>query len=223
MDSSRFLRPYSYLEATFVTVVGARMTEKRPISELLEAYRSGDETAREQLLGRLESELRSLTRRLVGRQIRSERESMDVCQSLLLAFHLRASDGKIEIENDAAFRGYLRSMIRHKLAGLSDRIRAKKRGGGRAAVPLRTAGEEEEGVDLPSLDPSASVVARTSELRGALIEALSKEELRILEGRLAGRTNVEIADALGKTPDAVRMAWGRARKKLEEKGLLRSG
>ena len=107
------------------------MPDPRSISDLLAAYRGGDEDARDELLVRLEKELRGITRSLLGRQIRNERESMDICQSLLLAFHLRAADGRVEIENEAAFRGYLRSMIRHKLANLSDKIRAAKRGGRR--------------------------------------------------------------------------------------------
>jgi len=192
----------------------------RTISELLAAYRAGDEDARDELLARLEKELRGITRGLLGRQIRNERESVDICQSLLLAFHLRAADGRVEIENEAAFRGYLRSMIRHKLANLSDRIRAAKRGGGARPLSLTPDADEEDAVELPSVDPAASVVARTEELRRGLAESLSTEELAILEGRLAGKTNAEIADALEKSPDAIRMSWNRARKKLIERGLV---
>ena len=70
----------------------------RPLGELVEAYRKGDPAAQQELLTRLESQLRMLVRALLGKQIRTERESMDVCQSLLLAFHLQAQAGKVKLE-----------------------------------------------------------------------------------------------------------------------------
>lgn len=66
------------------------------------------------------------------------------------------------------------------------------------------------------------MVAGTAELRKKLEGALTPDELTIFEGRLAGRTNQEIGDALGKAPDAVRMIWNRAREKLVQRGILRA-
>jgi RNA polymerase sigma factor (sigma-70 family) len=186
----------------------------RPIPDLIAAYQQGDTAAQEELLEKLETQLRGLVRALLGKQIRTERESMDVCQSLLLAFHLQAKHGKVKIDSEEALRGYLRAMIRHKLANLSDRIRTAKRGGGKAPASA-------EELALPSFDPSASMVAGTAETRMKLEQALEKEELVILEGRLAGRTNQEIAEELGKSADAVRMTWNRAREKLVAQGILR--
>jgi RNA polymerase sigma factor (sigma-70 family) len=188
----------------------------RALSELIEGYRRGDAAAQTELLERLESQLRTLVRALIGKQIRTERESLDVCQSLLLAFHLQAKAGKVAFESEEAFRAYLRTMIRHKLANLSDRIRTAKRGGGAQPAPA-------DELPLPSFDPSASMVAGTAEMRAKLEQVLEKDELAILEGRLAGRTNQEIADDLGKQPDAVRMTWNRARDKLVQRGILKPG
>jgi RNA polymerase sigma factor (sigma-70 family) len=185
----------------------------RPLPELIEAYKTGDATAQTELLEKLETQLRGLVRALLGKQIRTERESMDVCQSLLLAFHLQAKQGKVKIDSEDALRAYLRAMIRHKLANLSDRIRTAKRGGGKAPASA-------EDLALPSFDPSASMVAGTAEMRAKLEQVLEKDELAILEGRLAGRTNKEVANDLGKTPDAVRMTWNRAREKLVQRGIL---
>ena len=185
----------------------------RPLPELIEAYQEGDTVAQTELLEKLETQLRGLVRALLGKQIRTERESLDVCQSLLLAFHLQAKAGKVKLDSEEALRGYLRAMIRHKLANLSDRIKTAKRGAGKQPASA-------EDLPLRSFDPSASMVAGTAEMRIKLEQALDKEELAILEGRLAGRTNQEIADDLGKTPDAVRMTWNRARDKLVAQGIL---
>jgi RNA polymerase sigma factor (sigma-70 family) len=185
----------------------------RPIPDLITAYQQGDAAAQQELLECLETQLRGLVRALLGKQIRTERESVDVCQSLLLAFHLQAKAGKVKLDSEEALRGYLRAMIRHKLANLSDRIKTAKRGAGKQPASA-------EDLPLPSFDPSASMVAGTAEMRIQLEQVLEREELAILEGRLAGRTNQEIADDLGKTADAVRMTWNRAREKLVAQGIL---
>jgi RNA polymerase sigma factor (sigma-70 family) len=185
----------------------------RPIPDLIAAYQQGDAAAQQELLERLETQLRSLVRALLGKQIRTERESLDVCQSLMLAFHLQAKAGKLKLDSEEALRSYLRTMIRHKLANLADRLKTAKRGAGKPPASA-------EELALPSFDPSASMVAGTAEMRARLEQVLDKEELAILEGRLAGRTNQEIADDLGKTPDAVRMTWKRARDKLVAQGIL---
>lgn len=186
----------------------------KTLAELLEGYRRGDPEAQTELLTRLEAQLRMLVRALVGKQIRTERESQDICQSLLLAFHLQAGAGKVAFENEEAFKGYLRTMIRHKLANLADRIKTTKRGGGAAAVP-------QEELQLPAFDPSASMVAGTAELRQKMEGALGEEERAILEGLLAGRGYAEIAGELDKSPDAIRMAWNRARDRLVAQGVLK--
>ena len=185
----------------------------RDLDELMAAYRECDAEAEGQLLERMEGLLRGTVRKLMGRGIRFDRESMDVCQSVLLAFHLQARDGKIDFENEAALAGFLRTMVRHKMANLSDHMRALKRGGGAKGVDI-----DGDGFQLPALDPSASMVAGTAEIRKKIEATLGPEERAILEGRLAGRTNKEIGEKLGKSADAVRMIWNRAREKLADSG-----
>jgi len=187
----------------------------KTLGELLEGYRKGDAAAQTELLTRLEAQLRMLVRALVGKQIRTERESVDICQSLLLAFHLQAGAGKIAFENEEAFKGYLRTMIRHKLANLSDRIKTAKRGGGAVAVP-------QDDLQLPAFDPTASMVVGTAELRKKMEGAMGEEERAILEGLLSGRGYAEIGGELGKSPDAIRMTWNRARDRLVAQGILKS-
>jgi len=189
--------------------------EKRLV-DLLPGYRSGDPVAQQEFLDRMESLLRAMVRKAMGPQVRTERESMDVCQSIMLAFHLGAAQGTAEFENDAALGGYLMQMIRHKMANLSDRIRAIKRGSGVAPVPI----DEEADCRLAAPSPTVSMAMGVAELHARIARELTEEEAAILRGRLEGRTNKEIAGRLGKSPDAVRMAWNRARHELVAKGVL---
>jgi DNA-directed RNA polymerase specialized sigma24 family protein len=154
----------------------------------------------------------------MGKKLRSMEESTDLCQSVLLAFHLRAEAGKLEMDDEAKIRAYLRGMLRNKLANRADILKAAKRGGGERPAPLEDSGGRP--IDVPAYDPTASVLASVAEMKLRLERHLDRDEMAILEGRLAGRTNAEIAAELGTTADAVRMKWNRARERLVRAGEI---
>lgn len=190
------------------------------LTDLFEEYRTGDAQSQEIFLRRLETRLLQMVRRLIGPQIRSLKDSVDLTQSLLLSFHQSAMEGKVEVENDQALDAYLRSMVRHKIANVSDHQKALKRGGGRQPISLDAAEQQQEVPATRPFDPTASMFARVAETIERLGQALDPEEMEIFRSRIAGRSHVEIAAKLGKTPDAVRMTWVRARAKLVQNGVL---
>ena len=53
-----------------------------------------------------------------------------------------------------------------------------------------------------------------------MTKILDPDERVIFVGKLTGRTNREIAEGLGKSPDAVRMIWNRARERLVSRGVI---
>jgi len=192
------------------------------IPDQLRAYRAGDSQARDEVLGQVEGLLRHYVRGEMGAKLRSLEESIDLTQSLMLAFHMAASDGKIGVSNEPGLRAYLKSMVRHKIANRADMFSAQKRGGGKLPTSLtRDHLDDEASLPLPADDLTASVVFRVKETRERIEEHSSEEERTILEGRLLGRTDREIADDLGKSPDAVRMIWQRARARMVQQKILR--
>lgn len=182
------------------------------IPELLAAYRAGDARAQEALLARLEPVVRGFVRQQMGKKLRSVEESTDLAQSVLLALHLRAEAGKLDVDDEQKLHALLRVMLRNKLANRADLLKAAKRGSGERPAPLET--------DVAAGDPTASVLAGVAEMKRLLLRELDAEEMAILEGRLAGRTNEEIAAELGTTADAVRMRWNRARDRLVRAGRI---
>ena len=189
----------------------------RPLSDCIEAYQRGEGDAPVELLKAAEPLLRRYVQTSMGEKLRSLEESIDISQSLMLAFHVQVSGRKVEFENEAALKGYLRSMVRHKLANRADAMKAKKRGGG--ATPQSLDGEAS--LPLPTNDLTASMVFRVQETKTQIDAELDAEEQAILEGRLMGLTNKEIADRLGKTADAVRMVWNRSRSRIVQRQILR--
>ena len=193
---------------------------ERSIPDLVKAYPTGGEEVKEELLTRLEPVLRGFVRREMGHKLRTMEESLDLCQSVLFAFHLRADAGKIEVEDESALRGYLRAMLRNKLANRADMLKAVKRGGGKRPASLDSARDEKGELQLPAFDPTVSMAAGVAELNKKLQSELDTDEMAILEGRLAGCTNPEIAVELGASADAIRMRWKRVRDRLVRNGLL---
>ena len=106
-------------------------------------------------------------------------------------------------------------MVRHKMANLSDRQNAARRGGGATGSP-----SEDADVAAPEATFSPNLLTYAAEIHTRIRTELSEEEFVILDGRLSGRTNQEIAESLNKSADAVRMTWNRARQRLIERGII---
>ncbi len=182
----------------------------------MQAYREGDATAQEELLADVEPILQRYVHHSMGAQLKSLEESIDLSQSLLLGFHMALLKGKVELENEGALRAYLRTMVRNKLANQGDAMKAAKRGKGKRPASL----DAELRLNPPTHNITASVRFRVTEMQDRIRQELGPDEEAILEGRLLGRSYPEIARDLGKSADAVRVMWGRARERLRERGLI---
>ena len=193
--------------------------EARKLHTLAESYVRGDAHKQDEFLEAVQPVLLGYVRRSMGGKLRSMEQSIDVSQSLLLGLHMRLASGELRFSDDRAFKGYLKQMVSHKLASHAEAAGAQKRGNGQAAKSL---GDE---VSIPPArnELTASVAMRVKETKARIDEEITDDERFILEGRLLGRTNQEIARDLGTTADAVRMIWNRSRQRLVNRGILRDG
>jgi RNA polymerase sigma-70 factor (ECF subfamily) len=171
--------------------------------DLLRLAQKGDERARNDLLARYLPRLeRWATRRLpVG--VRSMLDTGDIVQDALIAAvrHLH----RIEVRSDNAFEVYVKRAIRNRIVDIYRR-------------PKRIRTELNEA--LPAADPSALelVIGREAlERYEAATETLSDSDCQfIFMHTELGLSAGEIADVLGKTPDAARMALKRALTRLAD-------
>lgn len=189
-------------------------------SKLLQAYERGDPEARQRVMKRAAALSKSFASQAMGRGLRSIEESIDIAQSVMLAFHVGAAAGEVELPSDQALKGYLRGMVRNKLANRSDKMKAAKRGGGQKLASLEDLEDASDTVPRKGPISTASTIVRAEELKSRIEAALSDEERTVFEGRLQGQTNAEIAQQLGKNGDAVRMIWNRARERVIRLGLV---
>ena len=93
------------------------MDDDRSFLELIRRVRAGDEAAALDLVRRYEPAVRRVVRlQLRDPRLRRILDSMDVCQSVMASFFLRAATGQYDLDRPAQLLALLAVMARNKLA-----------------------------------------------------------------------------------------------------------
>jgi RNA polymerase sigma-70 factor (ECF subfamily) len=177
------------------------MAEDAEFASLLRRVRGGDEEAATRLVQRYEPAIRRVVRmRLADSNLRRRLDSMDICQSVLASFFVRAALGQYELRSPADLVKLLGVMARNKVADQARKPRIPRQA---PAAP----GDFEE---LASAGPSPSHQAAMRDLLEQVRAQLTEEERQIAERRALGREWTEIAAELGGSPEALRKQLARA-------------
>jgi RNA polymerase sigma-70 factor (ECF subfamily) len=174
-------------------------------AEFLRRVRAGDEEAARELVRKYEAAIRLEVRlRLRQRQLRRYFDSMDICQSVLGSFFVRAALGQFDLDRPEELFNLLVTMTRNKLAYQVRKERAKSRDCRRVAdVPVQEVEAEAGG-------PGPGQMAAGREALEQFRARLSAEERRLADLRAQGLAWAEIAQSLGGTAQARRMQLARA-------------
>jgi RNA polymerase sigma factor (sigma-70 family) len=176
-----------------------------PFADLLVRVRDGDQAAAEELIRRYEPVIRVTVRaRLTDSRLRRLMDSMDICQSVLAGFFVRAAVGEYDLNESNDLIRLLVKMTHNKIA---TQYRHHFRGR-RDVRKLQDLGDD--GLDQVGGEPPPERVAEGRELLAALRGKLTDEERAIADGRGLGKSWQEIADELGGTPEARRKQLARA-------------
>jgi RNA polymerase sigma-70 factor (ECF subfamily) len=182
------------------------MTVDASFDALIQRVRQGDPEAAAAIVREYEPEIRRAVRmRLTDPRLHRVLDSVDVCQSVLGNFFVRAAAGQFELERPEQLVKLLMTMARNKLLDQVRRQRAGRRdqrrleAGGDQALELAADGQ-----------PSPSRVVAGKELLSQVYAQLPEEERRIAELRAAGCEWAEIAREQGGSPEALRKRLGRA-------------
>lgn len=177
------------------------------ITELLIAWKDGDERAFESLLPLVENELR----RIAVRQLRREKNNHTLQTTALIneAYLKLIKQSDISWQNRAHFFGISARIMRRILINYARDAHASKRGG--------------KGLQLINLDETIVFTQEKSEQLISLDEALQRLEAfdllksRIVEMRFfSGMSIEETAEALGVSPSSVSQHWRMARAWLKK-------
>jgi RNA polymerase sigma factor (sigma-70 family) len=186
-------------------------------AEFIGRVRAGDGQAAAELVRRYEPEIRLEVRtwlRLRDPRLRRVFDSMDVCQSVLASFFMRAAVGEYDLDQPQQLVHLLVGMARNKLR---DKVKYHQRQR-RDIRRVQGTGPEGEQADPVAESPSQLIAGK--ELLGEFHKRLSEDERRLADLRIQGRDWAAIAVELGGTPEGRRKQFRRAIERVErELGL----
>jgi len=177
--------------------------------ELLARARAGQADAVNELVEHYEPALRRAVRfRLAGSRLARFLDSMDICQSVLASFFLRASAGRYDIEEPQQLMKLLAAMARNKLAF---QARAQQR---QRRDMRRLQGGEVDFGQIAGDDPTPSQQVANQELICAAERLLTDEERQLIALRKEGLEWTAIAERLGGAAEARRKQLARATERV---------
>ena len=171
------------------------------VTELLQAWSQGDETALEKLIPLVHGELRRLAKRYMAR----ERPGHTLQTTALInEAYLRLVNSKnVRWQNRAHFFAVSAQLMRRILVDFARSRNYQKRGGGAVQVSLVEALEasDERGADLIALDDALNTLAEVDARKSQVVE------LRFF----GGLSVEETAEVLKVSPDTVMRDWKMAK------------
>jgi RNA polymerase sigma-70 factor (ECF subfamily) len=195
------------------------MSDETPFQALIARVRSGDGDAAAELVRRYEPAIRRVVRlRLTDARLRRAFDSMDVCQSVLASFFVRAALGQYDLANPDQLLKLLAQMARHKVTDHMRHERAERRDLGRLDDNAEAAGAVAAG------DPSPSRQVANKELLVEVRKRLSAEEVELADLRAQGREWADISIERGESAEALRKRLARGLDRVAQQlGLDEAG
>jgi RNA polymerase sigma-70 factor (ECF subfamily) len=179
------------------------MSDATPFPEFLRRVRAGDAAAAAELVRRYEPVIRCEARlRMTDPRLGRLFDSLDICQSVLASFFVRAAAGQFDLDEPNDLIRLLVQMARNKVVSQARRRQARAADRDRAEVSdLQRIG---------SAGPTPSRLAAGRDLLAAVLNRLTAEVRQIADLRSQGRAWPDVAAELGGTPDARRKQLTRA-------------
>jgi RNA polymerase sigma-70 factor (ECF subfamily) len=181
------------------------VSDDKTFADLLRRIRAGDPEAASELIRKFEPAIRMEAKlRLRDPRLRRVVDSMDICQSVLASFFVKAASGGYDLDSPERLIALLVTIARRKVAYHARRHKAQRRDQQREE-PLNLVSPEPI-----SAGPSPSRLVAGRELLDEFRRRLSSEERSLADMRTQGYEWAEIAAHLGGTPQARRKQLARA-------------
>ncbi|MBL8889593.1 MAG: sigma-70 family RNA polymerase sigma factor [Planctomycetaceae bacterium] len=184
---------------------------------LLNAARTGDESAMQRLVQQYEPELRIVARHRLGPALRPHLDTIDLVQSVHRSLLIGLRAARFDISSPEKLIALAVTIVQRKAAKHWRHLKRQQ----------RLSGHDESHDDLVekilSLRATTGDIAdevESRELFSKWLETVDSTERRLLELRLEGHSTVEVARLLDLDPDVLRVKLSRLRKKLRQRGLL---
>jgi RNA polymerase sigma-70 factor (ECF subfamily) len=183
------------------------MSEEDSFRDLIHRVRAGDQRAATDLVRQYENEIRRAVRvRLTDPGMCRVLDSMDICQSVMANFFVRARGGQFDLERPDQLLRLLVTMARNKLLDQVRKQHSDRRDNRR--IEAGPSAQLDAVADSGAATPSQ--IVSDQELRQAMQRQLSPDERFLAEQRALGRDWADIAKEHGGTAEALRKKLARA-------------
>jgi hypothetical protein len=181
----------------------SEMDQESSFGELLLRVRRGETAAAETLVRRYESAIAVRTR-LLDPALRRHFDSVDICQSVLASFFLRAATGQFDLKDSSQLVALLCKMAQNKVAMHARRHMQACRDVRRVVSPA------DGSIDGPSSAPQPDRVAIGRETLDRAYAMMDAQVRDIADRRVEGEGWDDIAMQLGGTAEGRRKQYHRA-------------
>lgn len=187
--------------------------EDTSFADLLGRVRGGDSRAAADLIRQFEPELRRAVRvRLTDPRLRRLLDTVDICQSVMANFFVRAAVGEFDLNRPEQLLHLLVAMARNKILDKARRQTTRKRDQRR--------NEADPAIALDAVaarTPGPASIAEGRDLLAEVRRLLDDDERYLADQRALGREWPEIAAELGAQPDALRKKLSRALDRVSDR------
>lgn len=190
---------------------------QREFERLLAEAALGSEQAQQTLTERYAKQVRIVARVLLGPQLRQHFDSMDLLQSVHRSILVGLRMERYQFSSPEKLVALACSVLRRKVAKKWRHYRRQVSLGKTPQGDLISLTQLLSAVSNRETDPA--LIAQFDDQLAELCRRLSEPERLMLEMRLDGYSNHEVAERLGLHPVALRVRWSRLRKRLNSLGI----
>jgi RNA polymerase sigma-70 factor (ECF subfamily) len=181
------------------------MSQAPAFEELIRRVRDWDQEAAAELVRRYEPAIRRAVRvRLASARLGNLLDSMDICQSVLRSFFVRAASSQYDLETPEQVLKLLTAMARNKLASQARKQHSLRRDNRRASAIGDAASR------LVAAGDSPSVAMVVLDLQQEVRRRLAPDEWQLLELKNQGHDWAAIAARVGGVAETLRKKLARA-------------
>jgi len=178
----------------------------------MEEIASGSESAVKTLLDQYGDHLCRAVRRRLGRRLRPKFDTVDFVQAVWASF-FHDRDHVARFEDSQQLVAFLTRVANNKVVDECRHGQTQKADVGRECS---LTDDDGQAVDVPGRDPTPSQVAVGHEAWERMLAGVRAEHRPILELRVRGETQDEIADRLGVNEKTVRRVLSKLRHRVEK-------
>jgi RNA polymerase sigma-70 factor (ECF subfamily) len=187
------------------------------MSDPIAAWRAGDPEAARQLVDQYLDRLVAVARRRISQRLASRVDPEDIVQSVFRTFFFRAKDGQFKIKDQDDLCKLLMRITVHKVLRQVEFHTAGKRD---ANLETEQGNRTVERMhELLAREPTAEAQVEFLDQLEKFLTGLSPKERKILELRMNGHTDREIAVQLGVVDRTIRRLFERIRGQAEHAGF----